>query len=69
MTGANVTATFAMLDMEMGQQAYDLKESHPGVYTHAAPALVMVGHWGITFDVEPPGGQPFDATVVDRANG
>jgi copper transport protein len=68
-TGANVTATFAMLDMEMGQQAYDLKESRPGVYTHAAPALVMVGHWGITFDVEPPGGQPFDATVVDRANG
>jgi copper transport protein len=68
-TGANVTATFAMLDMEMGQQAYDLKESDPGVYKHAAPALVMVGHWGITFDVEPPGGQPFDATVIDRANG
>ena len=68
-TGANVTATFAMLDMEMGQQAYDLKETDPGVYEHAAPALVMVGHWGITFDVEPPGGQPFDVTVVDRANG
>jgi copper transport protein len=68
-TGANVTATFAMLDMEMGQQAYNLKESSAGVYTHAAPALVMVGHWGITFDVEPPGGQPFDAVIVDRANG
>jgi copper transport protein len=68
-TGANVTATFAMLDMEMGQQAYDLKETDPGVYEHAAPALVMVGHWGITFDVEPPGAQPFEVTVVDRANG
>jgi len=68
-TGADVTTTFAMLDMEMGQQAYDLKETDPGVYEHAAPALVMVGHWGITFDVEPPGGQPFDVTVVDRANG
>jgi copper transport protein len=68
-TGANVTATFAMLDMEMGQQAYDLKESSAGVYRHAAPALVMVGHWGITFDVEPPGGRPFEAVLVDRANG
>ena len=41
----------------------------PGVYSHSAPALVMVGHWGITFDVEPPGGQPFDVVLVDRANG
>ena len=29
----------------------------------------MVGHWGITFDVEPPGGEPFDVVLVDRANG
>ena len=55
-TGADVTATFAMLDMEMGQQGYAFKEVSPGVYSHSAPALVMVGHWGITFDVEPPGG-------------
>ena len=68
-TGATVTATFAMLDMEMGQQAYALKESSPGVYTHAAPALVMVGHWGITFGIEPPGGRPFDVLLIDRANG
>jgi len=45
------------------------KESGPGVYSHAAPALVMVGHWAITFQIEPPGGQPFDALLVDRANG
>ena len=68
-TGANVTTTFAMLDMEMGQQAYAFKETSPGVYTHSAPALVMVGHWGITFNVEPPGGKPFSVTLVDRANG
>ena len=68
-TGAGVTAKFAMLDMEMGQQEYALKETAPGVYSHAAPALVMVGHWGITFGVEPPGGQPFDVVLVDRANG
>ena len=68
-TGANVTTTFAMLDMEMGQQSYAFKETSPGVYTHSAPALVMVGHWGITFNVEPPGGTPFTVTLVDRANG
>jgi copper transport protein len=67
--GANVTATFAMLDMEMGKQAYNLAESAPGVYSRAAPALVMVGHWGISFEIQPPGGQPFDVLLVDRANG
>src|SRR6185437_15508624 len=45
-TRAAVTVTFAMLDMEMGQQQYELKEIRPGVYSRAsAPALVMVGHW------------------------
>jgi len=29
----------------------------------------MVGHWAITFEVEPPGAQPFDVLLVDRANG
>jgi copper transport protein len=67
-TGANVTTTFAMLDMEMGQQAYAFKEIRPGVYQHSAPALVMVGHWGITTHVDPPGGKPFDIILVDRAN-
>ena len=68
-TGANVTTTFAMLDMEMGQQAYAFKEVSPGVYKHAAPALVMVGHWGLTIHVEPAGGKPFDVVLIDRANG
>ena len=68
-TGAGVTAKFAMLDMEMGQQAYALKEAAPGVYSHAAPALVMVGRWAITFEVQPPAGQPFDVLLVDRASG
>ncbi len=68
-TGADVTATFAMLDMEMGQQEYALKEARPGVYTRAAPALVMVGHWAITFGIAPPGGRPFDVLLVDRTSG
>ncbi len=68
-TGANVTVTFAMLDMEMGNQEYQLSETSPGTYARPAPALVMVGHWGLTFDVTPKGGPPFTALVVDRANG
>jgi copper transport protein len=68
-TGASITGTFAMLDMEMGQQAFTFEEVRPGVYRRSAPALVMVGHWGITSNVEPPGGEPFDVVLVDRANG
>jgi copper transport protein len=68
-TGADVVLTFEMLDMEMGNQAYRLSETSPGVYTHAAPALVMVGHWGLSFDVTPHGGTPFTVLLVDRANG
>ncbi len=29
----------------------------------------MVGHWGLTFDVEPPGAAPFTVTILDKANG
>jgi copper transport protein len=67
--GADVTAGFTMLDMEMGRQAYHLAETTSGVYAHSAPALVMVGHWALSFDVQPPGRQPFEVLLVDRANG
>jgi copper transport protein len=67
---ANVTVSFAMLDMEMPNQEYQLTETKPGVYSRPhSPALVMVGHWGLTFDVTPPGAQPFTALVVDHATG
>jgi hypothetical protein len=39
------------------------------VYSRAAPALVMVGRWGLTFEVTPRGGPPFTALIVDQANG
>ncbi len=68
-TGADVTATFAMLDMEMGQLAYNLPERRPGTYGRSAPALVMVGHWGLSFDIRIPGQAPFSVVLVDRANG
>jgi copper transport protein len=67
--GADVTTTFAMLDMEMGQQAYHLSETAPGVYEHSAPALVMVGHWALAFDIQQPGKQPMDVIIVDHATG
>jgi copper transport protein len=66
---ADVTVDFVMLDMEMGQQAYHLSETAPGTYGHAAPALVMVGHWGLSFQIAPPGQKPFTIFLVDKANG
>ncbi|HXR12390.1 MAG TPA: copper resistance protein CopC [Gaiellaceae bacterium] len=67
--GADVTLTFAMLDMEMPTQEYQLAQTAPGIYTRKAPALVMVGHWGLSFTITPRGGQPFTALVVDHAAG
>ena len=40
-----------MLDMEMPAQSLKLSESSPGLYEHSAPVLVMVGRWGMSFDV------------------
>jgi len=67
--GANVTLTFNHLEMQMPQQEYQLTEIQPGVYSRAAPALVMVGKWGLSFQVSPPGSPPFTALIVDQANG
>jgi copper transport protein len=67
--GANVTLEFEMLDMAMANQEYQLTETAPGVYSHPAPALVMVGHWGLSFNVNPRAGVPFTAFIVDHATG
>jgi copper transport protein len=67
--GADVTATFVMLDMQMGNVAYHLPETAPGLYARSAPALVMVGHWGLSFDIRPPGARPFTVLLIDKANG
>jgi copper transport protein len=67
--GADVTLSFAMLDMQMPTQEYQLAETAPGIYSRKAPALVMVGHWALNFTITPKGGLPFTALVVDRAGG
>jgi copper transport protein len=67
--GATVTLQFNHLEMEMPQQEYELKEIRPGVYSRSAPALVMVGRWGLTYQITPPGGKPFTALIVDQAQG
>ncbi len=67
--GANVTLTFAMTTMQMPEQEYQLTEIRPGVYSRAAPALVMVGPWGLTFQIAPRGSPPFNALIIDQANG
>jgi copper transport protein len=66
---AAVFLTFEMLDMQMQNQEYRLSETAPGVYSRASPALVMVGHWGLSFNVTPKGGTPLNVLLVDRANG
>jgi copper transport protein len=68
-SGATVTVTFNHTEMEMPQQEYALAEKGPGVYSRAAPALVMVGRWALDFQVTPPGAPPFSALVLDQANG
>jgi copper transport protein len=67
--GAQVTMRFTMLDMDMQQQLYTLPEHAPGTYSRVAPALVMVGHWGLGFTVTPKSGAPFDVLLIDRASG
>ena len=67
--GARVISGFAMLDMEMGRQSSELPETSPGVYERSLPALVMVGHWAVSFEITPPGKAPFTMLFVDRATG
>jgi copper transport protein len=67
--GAEVITRFEMLDMEMGEQSYRFRELRPGVFSKSAPALVMVGHWALQFEVTPPGGKPFVVTLLDKASG
>ena len=67
--GADVTLAFAMLDMQMGNEEYQLTETAPGVYTRPAPALVMAGRWALEYRIAPRGGIPFNALVIDHATG
>ena len=67
--GASVTLTFNHTEMQMPQQEYQLKETQPGVYSRAAPALVMVGKWALAFQITPKIGPPVTALILDQANG
>jgi copper transport protein len=67
--GATVTLTFNHTEMQMPQQEYQLREVGPGVYSRSAPALVMVGRWALAFRITAPGARPFDALILDQANG
>ena len=66
---ASVVTHFAMLDMEMQELAYSLPEKSPGLFARSAPALVMVGHWGLQYEITIPGKPPIDVLLVDRASG
>ncbi len=67
--GADVTLTLNHTEMQMPQQEYQLAETRPGVYSRAAPALVMVGKWALAFQVAPKNAPAFTALILDQANG
>ncbi|MGZ4173363.1 MAG: FixH family protein, partial [Solirubrobacteraceae bacterium] len=67
--GATVTLAFNHLEMQMPQQEYQLTETQPGIYRRQAPALIMVGRWGLSFQIAPRGDRPFTVLIVDQANG
>ncbi len=66
---ASVTVTFNMTTMQMPEQQYQLAETRPGVYSRSTPALVMVGAWGLGFEIAPKRSTPFNALIIDEANG
>jgi copper transport protein len=68
-SGAHVIARFQMLDMDMQTLEYSIPQKQPGLFSLTKPALVMVGHWGLNFEVTPPGGKPFNVLLVDKAGG
>jgi copper transport protein len=67
--GAEVTMRFTMLDMDEQQQIYTLPEGPAGTYARMAPALVMVGRWGLGLTITPKTGAPFDVLILDQASG
>jgi hypothetical protein len=69
LTGATVIARFDMLDMDMGRQSFKLVETRLGVYRRKGMPLIMVGNWGVTFEVTPRAGEPYSFLLVDRAKG
>ena len=67
--GANVTLQLNHTEMQMPQQEYQLTEDRPGVYSRAAPALVMVGKWALEFQITPKNAPAFTALILDQADG
>ena len=66
--GAEVTLTFAMLDMQMANPGVPARpRPRPGVYSHAARRSSWSATGG-SLHVTPKSGQPFTALVVDHAS-
>jgi YtkA-like len=66
-TGAKVTASLTMVEMDMGTSVHRLRERSPGVYAGRMTGLIMAGDWRLGVEVRPPAGAPFAVRVVDRA--
>ena len=68
-TGATVIAHFAMLDIEDGTAGIHAHRESARHLQQVGAALVMAGHWGLSFDVEPTGAAAFTVILVDKAEG
>jgi YtkA-like len=65
--GARVGARFEMVEMDMGDWTYRLRERAPGRYAKTLPGFMMAGDWHVRVTVAPAAGAPFAVQVVDRA--
>jgi hypothetical protein len=52
-----------------GPAGYKLARGRARPYRRNGMPLLMVGNWGVTFEVTPPAGAPYSFVVVDQANG
>ena len=67
--GADVTLGFTSSTCRWPTRNTSSPRRRPASTPHPAPALVMVGHWALSFNVTPKNGPPFTALVVDHATG
>lgn len=63
---AQVSVTFTMPAMAMGEMRFRLTEKRAGVYRYTGPAPTMSGTWRLVFLVKPASGPARTLTVEDR---
>jgi predicted metal-binding membrane protein len=64
---ARISATFTMLEMDMGHVSTRLPQTGPGTYGRpGGPVLGMAGRWALRFEIAPLRAKPFAVSMVDQ---